>query len=77
MLSTIPKLFALYSNSGIDFYLHEYLLALWGCPLGELWDLEELAAKCRKSGKWTFLLTSSPTNVNGGVGSHANAIAIL
>lgn len=68
--------FEAWPNKG-DFCLHEYILALWGCPLGELWDLEQLAAKCRKSGKWTFLLTSSPANVNGGVGSHANAIAIL
>ncbi|RPB02561.1 hypothetical protein L873DRAFT_1834055 [Choiromyces venosus 120613-1] len=60
-----------------EYYLHEYLLALWGCPIGELWDLERLAERCRDVGKWSFLLTSSPANVKGGIGSPPNAIAIL
>ncbi|KAJ5553209.1 hypothetical protein N7494_002587 [Penicillium frequentans] len=58
-------------------YLHESLLALWGCPLGEMWDLEKLAVRCREMGKWTFFMTSAPANMPGGVGSHANATAIL
>ncbi|CAL5870679.1 uncharacterized protein PFLUO_LOCUS4919 [Penicillium psychrofluorescens] len=33
-----------------DDYLHQNLLALWGCPLGEMWDLERLAEMCRKRG---------------------------
>ncbi|KAK2841641.1 hypothetical protein FQN49_006052, partial [Arthroderma sp. PD_2] len=24
----------------VSYYLHEYILALWGMPLGEMWDLE-------------------------------------
>ncbi|KAF7590588.1 hypothetical protein BBP40_002625 [Aspergillus hancockii] len=58
-------------------YAHQTILALWGMPLGEMWDLERVAAKCRKMGKWSFFLTSAPANVVGGVGSHANATAIL
>ncbi|KAJ5658342.1 uncharacterized protein N7484_001991 [Penicillium longicatenatum] len=58
-------------------YLHESLLALWGCPIGEMWDLEKLAKRCREMGKWTFFMTSAPANMPGGVGSHANATAIL
>ncbi|KAJ5097387.1 hypothetical protein N7456_008108 [Penicillium angulare] len=58
-------------------YLHMSLLALWGCPIGEMWDLEKLAVKCREMKKWTFFLTSAPANMPGGVGSHANATAIL
>ena len=80
-------------------FLHSSLLALWGCPIGEMWDLERLAGMCRARGKWTFFLTSAPANVHGmflllmlrlnvlcvllltvvigGVGSHANATAIL
>lgn len=46
-------------------YLHESLLALWGCPLGEMWDLEKLAVRCRDMGKWTFFMTSAPANVPG------------
>ncbi|KAI9759112.1 MAG: hypothetical protein M4579_002559 [Chaenotheca gracillima] len=45
------------------YYLHEYLLALWGCPIGELFDLETLADKCRERNRWTFFVTSSPANV--------------
>jgi hypothetical protein len=58
-------------------YLHQSLLALWGCPIGEMWDLERLAEKCRARGKWSFFMTSAPANMPGGVGSHANATAIL
>ncbi|KAJ5728777.1 uncharacterized protein N7483_003285 [Penicillium malachiteum] len=58
-------------------FLHMSLLALWGCPIGEMWDLETLAVRCRELGKWTFFLTSAPANMPGGVGSHANATAIL
>ncbi|KAJ5753037.1 hypothetical protein N7520_009954 [Penicillium odoratum] len=58
-------------------YLHESLLALWGCPIGEMWDLERVARRCREMGKWSFFLTSAPANMPGGVGSHANATAIL
>lgn len=46
-------------------YLHEWLLALWGMGIGEIWDLEELAAKCRANSRWTFFITSAPANVLG------------
>ncbi|RFU34127.1 hypothetical protein B7463_g2219, partial [Scytalidium lignicola] len=59
------------------YLLHEYLLALWGVPLGEMWDLETLAMNCQRKKRWTFFLTSSPANVPGGVCSHANATAIF
>ena len=48
-----------------EYHLHEYLLALWGCPLGEMVDLEALSRKCREKGRWTFFLTSAPANVPG------------
>ena len=47
------------------YYLHEYILALWGMPLGEMWNLEQLAAKCREKNRWFFFLTSAPANVPG------------
>lgn len=56
---------------------HEVFLGGWGMPIGELWDLEELARACKEQGKWTFFLTSSPLNIVGGVASPANAMAIL
>ncbi|KAH8797334.1 hypothetical protein F5884DRAFT_825566 [Xylogone sp. PMI_703] len=60
-----------------DYYLHEYLLSLWGCPIGEFWDLERLGAACADNNRWIFLLSSTPNNVSGGVGSTSNALAIL
>lgn len=46
-------------------HLHHWLLPLWGCPIGEMWDLEELADLCRKHKRYTFFLSSSPANVKG------------
>lgn len=57
--------------------LHEYLLPLWGVPIGELWDLEKLSEICEKKGGWKFLVTSAPFNMDGNVASWANAIAIV
>jgi kynurenine formamidase len=56
--------------------MHQELLALIGIPLGELWDLSKLNDACRADGRWTFLLTSAPLNVVGGVSTSANALAI-
>ncbi|PGH01620.1 hypothetical protein AJ79_07868 [Helicocarpus griseus UAMH5409] len=59
------------------YHLHEYILALWGMPLGEMWNLERLAEKCRERGRYTFFLTSAPANVPAGVSSHPNGTAIF
>ena len=56
--------------------LHSNLIALLGMPIGEMWDLEALAADCAADGRWTGLLTSAPLNYPGGLGSPANALAI-
>ncbi|CAK7212699.1 hypothetical protein SBRCBS47491_001555 [Sporothrix bragantina] len=58
-------------------YLHEIFLAGWGMPIGEWFDLRRLAAECDRLGKWTFLFTSMPLNVTGGIASPPNAQAIL
>lgn len=60
-----------------DWSMHEVLLAGWGCPIGELFDLEELSRTCEKLGRWSFFLTSEPVNVPGGVASPPNALAIF
>jgi len=46
-----------------DYWMHEWLLAGWGLPIGELFDLEVLAAECRKLRKWSFFFSSVPLNV--------------
>ncbi|SCN87937.1 uncharacterized protein FFFS_03170 [Fusarium fujikuroi] len=60
-----------------DVSIHQWALAGWGMPIGELFDLEELAEKCRERKRWSFFLTSVPLKVPGGVASPGNAVAIL
>ncbi|KAL1861348.1 hypothetical protein VTK73DRAFT_7136 [Phialemonium thermophilum] len=62
---------------GVPFSFHEVLLSGWGCPLGELFDLERLAAHCEREGRWSFFVTSEPCNVTGGVASPPNILAIF
>ncbi|KAH8924310.1 hypothetical protein BT69DRAFT_1261540 [Atractiella rhizophila] len=57
--------------------LHEYFLALWGMPIGEMWNLEKLSKLCEEHKRWTFFLSSAPLNVPGGVGSTPNVVAIF
>ncbi|PCG96152.1 Putative cyclase [Penicillium occitanis (nom. inval.)] len=57
--------------------MHEVFLSGWGMPIGECWDLEELSATCAKVSRWTFMLTSQPLYLPGGVASPPNAIAIF
>jgi len=57
--------------------LHDHLLSMWGMPIGEMWDLEGLAAECERQNRWSFFLTSSPLNTTGGVASPPNAIAVF
>jgi kynurenine formamidase len=60
-----------------SYYLHEYILALWGMPLGEMLDLEKVSQLAKKNKRWTFFFTSAPTNCPGGVSSHVNGTAIF
>jgi hypothetical protein len=46
-----------------EWHLHEWLLAGWGMPIGELFDLEELARVCNELGRYTFFMASEPVNV--------------
>ncbi|KAI1335077.1 hypothetical protein F5Y15DRAFT_399502 [Xylariaceae sp. FL0016] len=57
--------------------MHEYMLAGWGMPIGEMFDLEKLAETCKKLQRWTFFVSSSPFNMPGGISSPPNAQAIF
>ncbi|OAA65392.1 hypothetical protein SPI_02179 [Niveomyces insectorum RCEF 264] len=57
--------------------IHQWILAGWGVPIGELFDLDELAVELEKRGRHTFFLSSVPLKVRGGVASPPNAVAIL
>ena len=56
--------------------MHETILALWGLPIGEMFDLEALADDCARDGFYEFFFTSAPLNKLGGVASPPNALAI-
>lgn len=53
------------------------LIALWGLPIGELWDLEALAKECEAQKRWSFFFASAPLNLKGGVSSTPNALAVF
>ena len=47
-----------------------------GLTLGEMFDLEELAADCARDGVYEFFFSAPPLKVTGGVGSPLNPLAI-
>lgn len=56
--------------------MHQTIIGLWGMPIGEMFNLDALAADCAQDGVYEFLLTSAPLNKLGGVASPPNALAI-
>jgi kynurenine formamidase len=70
-----PALEALRVDAEVGFQ-HRRLIPLMGMAIGELWDLEALAADCASDGVYEFMLVSAPLNVPGAVGSPINAYAI-
>jgi kynurenine formamidase len=57
-------------------YLHYRLIPFLGMAVGELFDLDALAAACAADGRWDGLFVAAPLNKRGGSGSTANAVAI-
>ena len=57
--------------------LHPRLLGLLGLHLGELFDLQDLGRRCAEFSTYEFLFVSKPWFIPGGLGSPANALAIL
>jgi kynurenine formamidase len=75
--SDSPALEALPKPAGEEMeFLHFHMLAFFGMPIGEMWNLEGLAEDCADDGRYDFFLTSAPLNIPGGVGSPPNALAI-
>jgi kynurenine formamidase len=56
--------------------VHCVLIRDLGMPLGEIWDLEALAADCARDGVWRFFLTAPVLKVAGAVGSPVTPLAI-
>lgn len=56
--------------------LHYRALPLLGLPIGEQFDLEALAEDCARDRRYEFMLVSAPLNLEGGIASPPNAVAI-
>ena len=56
--------------------LHILFIVHMGLLVGEIFDLEALAADCAADGRYEFLFTAPPLVITGGVGSPVNPLAI-
>ncbi|MFD0633873.1 cyclase family protein [Catenulispora yoronensis] len=65
-----------FEPGGVFMGIHMVLIRDMGMTLGEMLDLEALAADCEADGVWEFFLSAPPLKVTGGVGSPVNPLAI-
>lgn len=61
---------------GVTLPFHMLALRDMGMLIGELWDLEALAADCATDGVYEFMLVAQPLLITGAVGSPINPLAI-
>jgi len=66
----------LHAESGGRLPVHEVGIVHMGLVLGEIFQLDALAAACAGDGRYDFLLAAGPLPVRGGVGGAVNPIAI-
>ena len=71
-LETVPS----ESLPEAKFALHVIFLVNAGVLIGEIWDLEELAADCAADGRYAFLLVAPPLPVTRAVGTPINPYAL-
>jgi hypothetical protein len=56
--------------------VHEVAIVHMGLPLGEIFELDALAAECAADGRYDFLLAAGPLPIRGGVGGPVNPVAV-
>ncbi|WP_030253855.1 cyclase family protein [Streptomyces violens] len=56
--------------------LHQVAIPNIGLLIGEMWDLDALAADCAADGVYEFWLTAAPLPITGAVGSPVSPIAV-
>jgi len=71
-----PAVEALPFDLGDENALHYRALPLLGLSLGELFVLAPLAGDCARDGRYEFMVVSAPLNLEGGIASPPNAVAI-
>lgn len=55
---------------------HQVVIPHLGLYVGEMFDLDRLAARCAEDGRYDCLLVAAPLAVAGGVGAPVNPIAV-
>ncbi len=58
-------------------FLHRRMIPLLGMAIGEFWWLRELSEHCARTGTYDFMLVSGALRIPRGVGSPANAYAVV
>ncbi|MPY58239.1 cyclase family protein [Streptomyces spongiae] len=56
--------------------LHQVVIPHIGMPIGEIWDLDALAADCADDGVYEFLLAAGPIPFTGAAGAPVNPLAV-
>jgi kynurenine formamidase len=56
--------------------LHQVVIPHIGLFVGEMWDLDALAADCAQDGRYSFWVTAAPLPVTGAVGAPVNPLAV-
>ena len=64
-------------NPAVPFPLHSVAITRMGMPLIDAANVDDLAAVCAETGRYSFLLTVAPPRVNGATGLPVNPIAIF
>jgi kynurenine formamidase len=63
-------------SADVPLPFHMFCLRDMGCPLGEMFNLDALAADCAADGRWAFLLAAPPIPFTNAVGSPVNPLAL-
>jgi kynurenine formamidase len=63
-------------SSDMPLAFHMLALRDMGMPLGEMFNLEALAADCAADGRYSFMLSAPPLEVTNGFGSPVNPLAL-
>ncbi len=65
-----------FENPSAPLPVHMLCIRDMGLTLGEMFNLEDLAADCAADNVWQFFFSAPPLRVTGGVGSPLNPLAI-
>ncbi len=65
-----------FEDPAVPLPVHMLCLRDMGMPLGEMFNLEELAADCANDGVYELFFSAPPLKVTGGVGSPLNPLAV-